>query len=167
MADIIKVYRQSYPDLRLIGKRYYDADRGPLGGFGSLWEDWYYQQNNKILRKLGYLPESEGSTVGWMRITEGLEYWTGMLFPPETPVPEGFQAIDISKGDLGVCWIYGSLSSGELFGEYIHHMCVEHLKEAGMQAADNSWFFERYVYPRFVIPDENGKVVLDYCIYLK
>ncbi|HBT16022.1 MAG TPA: AraC family transcriptional regulator, partial [Firmicutes bacterium] len=35
MVEIIKVYRESLPALRLIGKRYTDSDRGIDGGFGK------------------------------------------------------------------------------------------------------------------------------------
>jgi hypothetical protein len=167
MAEIIKVYRQSFPALRLIGKRFHDSDRGPLGGFGNLWEDWYYKQYNKILQRLGSLPDNEGSHVGCMRFQGEIEYWIGMFFPIDTPVPEGFQYADIPKGDIGTCWIYGNVNSGELYGEYVHNLCITTLKESDMQADMNSWFFERYVYPRFVIPDEKGNVILDYCVYLK
>lgn len=67
MAEIIKVYRQSLPALRLIGERYHDSDRGPLGGFGNPWEIWYYKQKYKTLKRLGSLPDHEGSQIGCMR----------------------------------------------------------------------------------------------------
>jgi hypothetical protein len=102
-----------------------------------------------------------------MRYNNEFEYWTGMFFPAGTPVPEGYHHVDIAEGEIGTCWLHGRTSSGELYGEYIHAQCVDKLHEAGWQIADNSWFFERYVESRFVKPDEDGKVILDYCIYLK
>lgn len=35
MVEIIKVYKESLPSLRLIGKRYTNNDRGIDGGFGN------------------------------------------------------------------------------------------------------------------------------------
>jgi hypothetical protein len=46
MAEIIKVFRESLPNIRIIGKRYTDIDRGPLGGFGLRWDEldlWTYR----------------------------------------------------------------------------------------------------------------------------
>ncbi len=36
MVEITKVYRESLPSLRLIGKRYTNSDRGADGGHGVL-----------------------------------------------------------------------------------------------------------------------------------
>lgn len=37
---IIKVYREHMPALRLIGKRYTDADRKDEGGYAHKWKEW-------------------------------------------------------------------------------------------------------------------------------
>ncbi|MDF2485553.1 MAG: hypothetical protein K0R46_1721 [Herbinix sp.] len=166
MAEVKKIYRESLPALRLIGKRYTDMDRGPLGGFGLKWDEWFQKRYFLPLLELKPLPESKGTPIGCMRYNDGFEYWTGMFFPEETPVPEGFHYVDIPQGDIGTCWLYGNSKSGDLYGEYNHGICVGKLMEAGWQIAENSWFFERYVESRFVVPDEQGKVILDYCIYL-
>jgi hypothetical protein len=90
-----------------------------------------------------------------------------MFFPEGTPVPDGYAFVNIPGGEIGTCWIYGQANNGELYGEYMHFQCIEKLKAAGWKIADASWFFERYVSHRFTEPDEFGKVILDYCIYLK
>lgn len=77
MAEIRRVYRETMPVVRLIGKKYFDSDRSPLGGFGLKWVEWYEK------------------------------------------------------------------------------------------AYYDSWYFERFVCPRYTEPDEFGKVIMDYCIYLK
>ncbi len=38
-AEIIKVYKEHLPSLRLIGKRYTEADR--VGSFGHKWGEWF------------------------------------------------------------------------------------------------------------------------------
>jgi len=167
MVEIIKTYKQSLPAARLIGKRYTDLDRGPLGAFGNLWVDWYTKKYYAPLMSLGPIPENEKAHVGFMRWRDGLEYWTGILLPADTPVPDGYQYADIPKGNIGICWLQGYANKGELYGEYTHNLCKAKLMEEGMQIADQSWFFERFVHSRFAIPDEQGRVILDYCIYIK
>ncbi len=168
MAEIKQVYREKIPALRLIGKKYHDPDRGPLGGFGMKWVEWYEKAYYSTLEQLGPIPESEGAHIGCMRMIEGsLEYWTGMFFPEGTPVPDGYTYADIPAGEIGTCWVYGHARSGELYGEYVHFQCVRELEAAGWEIADDYWYFERYVCPRFSEPDEYGKVIMDYCIYLK
>lgn len=167
MVEIIKVYRESFPSLRLIGKRYTNSDRGADGGFGNKWSEWFEKGYFKTLEELGSLPENEGAYLGYMRCTDEFEYWIGMFFPEGTPVPDGYMYVDIHSGDVGTCWIYGREDNGELYGQEPHNMCVSKIKEAGWQLAEDPWFIERYNCPRFTTPDEKGKVILDYCIYLK
>ncbi|MCX6063365.1 MAG: hypothetical protein NTV26_04130 [Caldiserica bacterium] len=81
MCKIIKVYRESLPELRLIGKRYVDGDRGKDGGFSGQWEEWFRQGWFKPLEALRSLPENEDAYVGCMRCAGELEYWIGMFFP--------------------------------------------------------------------------------------
>ena len=144
MVEIIKVYRESLPALRLIGKRYTDSDRGIDGGFGKKWSEWFEKGYFKPLEELGRL-----------------------FFPEDTLVPDGYMYADIPKGDVGTCWIYGQEDNGELYGQEPHNMCVSKIVEEGWQLAKDPWFFERYNCSRFTKPDDTGKVILDYCIYLK
>jgi hypothetical protein len=138
-----------------------------LGGFGNLWVEWYTKKYYLPLLSLNQISENEGAHVGCMRYIDGLEYWTGIFFSADSPVPDGYQFIDIPEGEIGVCWLRGYANKGELYGEHVHHMCVSKLVEAGMQIPAHSWFFERSVQSRFAIPDELGRVILDYCIYIK
>jgi predicted transcriptional regulator YdeE len=167
MVEIIKVYRESFPSLRLIGKRYTDSDRGENGSFSNKWGEWFEKGYFEKLEKLGSLPENGDAYLGCMRCTGEFEYWIGMFFPKETPVPDDFMYVDIPSGDVGTCWIYGREDNGELYGQEAHNMCVSKISEAGWQLAKDPWFFERYNCPRFTTPDEKGKVILDYGIYLK
>ncbi len=167
MVEIIKVYRESFPSLRLIGKRYTDKDRDAFGSFSNKWNEWFEKGYFKTLEELGSLPENEGAYLGCMRCADEFEYWIGMFFPEQTPVPEGYMYVDTPSGDIGTCWIYGRADNGEVFGEKPHDMCLTKIKDEGWQVAKDAWFFERYNCPRFTTPDENGKVILDYCFYLR
>jgi len=163
---IIKVYREHMPALRLIGKRYTDADRKDEGGYAHKWKEWF--DNNTANQFVGMksLPGYEEVMIGCMRCDEDFEYWIGMFFPPETEVPEGMEYADIPKGDLGTCWIYGKESTGELYGPEVHSQCIRLLKEEGMAPTEKGWCFERYHSTRFTECDKKGNVILDYCVYL-
>lgn len=167
MAEIIKVYRESLPVLRLIGKRYTDEDRGPDGGFSRKWGEWLEHGYFSSLEAMGSLPQSEGAYLGFMRCQAGFEYWIGMFFPKDTPVPDGYQYLDIAQGDIGTCWIYGREDTGELYGQKAHDMCISKIEENGWYISENPWFLERYNCPRFTTPDDQGKVILDYCVLLR
>lgn len=167
MAEIIKVYRESLPSLRLIGRRYTDVDRDEYGSFGSKWGEWFAKGDFNVLEGLGSLSENEGAYVGFMRCEDQFEYWIGMFFDKDTLVPDDFSYIDIPSGEIGTCWIYGNEDNGELYGEEIHSKCVSKITDEGWKLAKNQMFFERYNCPRFTKPDEKGNVILDYCIYLE
>lgn len=167
MVEIVKVYRESLPSLRLIGIRYTDKDRGADGSFSSKWGEWFEKGYFKPLEELGALPENGDAFLGCMRCKEEFEYWIGMFFPEDTPVPDSYMYVDIPADDVGTCWLYGREDNGELYGEEPHNRCVSKIMEQGWQIAKEPWFFERYNCPRFTTPDEAGRVMLDYCIYLK
>lgn len=166
-AEIIKVYKEHLPLLRLIGKRYTDSDRVE-GGFGMKWGEWYRNGWFGEIEKLGVLPENGDAYLGVMRCVNGIfEYWIGMFFPVGTQVPEGYSFVDIAEGDIATCWVYGKEANGELYGLEPHNMCMDKIAKQGWLLQDEPCFFERYNCPRFTTPDEKGNVILDYCIYIK
>ena len=166
-AEIIKIYKEHLPSLRLIGKCYKDSDRVD-GGFGAKWGEWFRNNWFGEIEKLGVLPENGDAYLGVMRcINNSFEYWIGMFFPIETPAPTGYSYVDIPEGDIATCWIYGKENNGELYGLEPHNMCMDKIASQGWDLQGNPWFFERYNCPRFTTPDEKGNVILDYCIYIK
>ena len=164
---IMKVYREYIPGVRLIGKRYTDADRKDEGGYAHKWKEWFDQNTAKTFVEMESLPGYEDVMIGAMYCKEEFEYWIGMFFPPETEVPEGFDYADLPKSDLGTCWLYGKESTGELYGPEPHHACMEALKKKGWDPKEEGWTFERYHCPRFTNEDGKGNVILDYCAHLK
>lgn len=177
MAKIVKVYKETLPAFRLIGKRYTDNDRGPDGGFAAVWDEWFENDVFNPLEKLaaagnsGADPqgsEAPPSPVAYMRFSEGMfEYWVGMLFPPNTPVPAGYMYVDIRGAAVGTCWIHGRDDTGELYGPPAFEMCLAAVEAAGWQMAEDAWCFERYDPVRFRTPDEDGCVIVDFGIELK
>lgn len=113
-------------------------------------------------------PEAPPSPVAYMRFSEGMfEYWVGMLFAPDTPVPAQYMHVDIRSGAVGTCWIHGQDDTGELYGPPAFEMCLAAVEAAGWQMAEDAWCFERYDPVRFRTPDEDGCVIVDFGIELK
>lgn len=170
-SKIIEVYKEHLPSLRFIGKCYTTADR--IGGFGHKWGEWFENGWFSILEKKGELKDVENGYLGFMRCNGSdpentFEYWIGMFFPVNTPVPEGFAYIDLAESDIAVCWIKGR-EDGGIYD--MHHACISKFQENGFgnfKSDDNNrtYFFERYNCPRFTVPDETGNIILDYGIYL-
>ena len=171
MAEVVKVYRQSVPAMRFIGKKYGDSDR-VNGGFGQQWGDWFSsgwfaQLENGIDLKAVY--EDGNAYIGLMRWKEGepFEYWIGVFCPENAAVPDGFSFHDFGESNLGVAWLYGK--EGEVYGQ--ERICAERCMNEGFKIITDDqgayWFFERYGCPRFTTPDVNGNIILDYCHYIE
>lgn len=175
MAEIIKTYSQQVPALRFIGKKYGDDDR-VNGSFGAKWGEWFQNGWFEVIERLHEGSSSEiyedgDAYIGLMRAKDGepFEYWIGMLMPEGTAVPEGFGFVDFPESTLGVCWVYGSDATGDI---YCHEdECAAKLTEAGLEIQNDKdgacWIFERYGCPRFTTPDEKGNVILDICFFVK
>jgi hypothetical protein len=169
-AKVIKVLREDYPPLRFVGKCYTDRDRDPeTGFFAPRWADWY---NNgwfdAIVQHAPSAPEHGDATVALMGMGEnGFEYWIGRFFPENTAAPEGFASVDVPASAAGVCWIHGT--EPEIYTQ--HDACAAELLAEGicLPPPDTArrWFgFERYTRPRYMEPDADGNVILDYGIFL-
>lgn len=176
--EIIKCYKQHFPALRLIGKRYANDDR-INGSFGAKWGEWH---QNGWFAELEEWAEPSGQIdngyVGLMTVNSkdqsNFVYWIGILFPAGTEVPEGFSCLDLPESDVGICWIYGSEKNGEIYGEKTHNASYQKLRENGWDllienagGVNTLVFFELYNCPRFTSPDEKGNVILDYGFYLR
>lgn len=106
MPEIVKVFRESVPAMRFIGKRYPD--------FGGWWGEWFANGWFDVIEsKMGgassilKLWKNGGGYIGLERRCEGqpFEYWIGMFTPIDIEAPEGFEHIDFPAMALGVCWI--------------------------------------------------------------
>lgn len=173
MYEIVKTYRQSIAATRFIGIKYGEEDRID-GSFGTKWHEWFATDRFNILEsfltdefKSAY--EDSNAYVGLMRWKDGekFEYWIGMFTPEGTKVPEGYEYVDFPASHLGVCWLHGSMEE-ILCNEEV---CADKLSDEGYEiVADEKgawWFLERYACPRFTEPDEEGKIILDICHFVK
>lgn len=173
MYEIIKSYVQQVPAVRFVGLKYGDEDR-VNGGFGSQWGEWF--QSNRFSKLETLLTEEFRNSyedadayLGFMRWKEGepFQYWIGMFLPEGTEIPEGFGYLDVPEAKLGVCWIQGL--EQELYCN--EDKCAEQTAKDGyeiIQDKEGAWlFFERYGCPRFTQKDDQGRVILDICHYIR
>ena len=155
-VQILEIKKEHCPAARLIGKRYEAAPN-----WGQWWANGWFDR----LEAQPRLPFNDDAYFGMVRIADGKpERWIGMLFPPETPVPEGFEAADIPPVDYAVCYLKDKEGSPDFYSPETHQACLEAIRAAGMTRFEDNWCFERYQCPRFTAPDENGSVILDYGI---
>jgi len=182
--EIKKVFKKHLPSVRFIGKMYTDKDR-VNGSFGKYWCDWHENGWLKELKKLPQIDNIDIDAFGLMGIQykdgvhQNFQYWIGMMLPENTVVPVGFSYVDIPEGDVGICWIYGSDDTKEIYGENAHNLCMENLfgkldgwykrirNDFKGKDTDWCWFFEGYNDSRMSNKDDKGNVLLDYGIYIK
>ncbi len=176
--QVTKIYKERFPALRFIGKRYTNDDRED-GGFGAQWNEWW---NTDIFTKLqngASAKPYDDSTIGLMTMRgdmTGFTYWIGMFYPAETGAPEGFDYLDLPESDIGVGWVCGNEESGEIYGGPPHEAVCKGLNDEKIgdfrndiagEGSDTYCFFERYNCPRFTQKDADGNVTLDYGNYIK
>lgn len=167
--EIVKVYKEKLPCIKLVGKRYTNKDRDESGTFARYWQQCFQEGWPGILKQCRSIPEGSDDLVGAMRMigNDGdFEYWIGAFLAPDAKVPDGFVSVEIPAGEVGVCWLYGNDKSGELYSKEASDLSMAALNEKGWKLSEKGWFFERYNCPRFTEPDEKGNVILDICAYL-
>ncbi len=168
--EVKKVYKESIPHLKLIGKRLTSNDQDEAGTFAHWWQQSFQEGWFDTLSRCKGLPGVGDDFLGAMRMTgersDCFEYWIGMFRAPDAETPAGFESVEISAGEIGVCWLYGSDKNGELYSMEASDLIMATLKEQNWHYAETGWFFERYNCPRFTVPDEGGNVILDICAYL-
>ncbi len=166
MAEIIRTFRESIPNMRFIGKKYDN-----FGHWGEWWQNGWFDKLESAMGgtdKILTIWENGGGYIGLERRCEGkpFEYYIGMMTPRETEVPDDFISIDFENLELGTCWIYGSEKE-------VHkntHQCIAKLIENEMSVWRDSegyaWSFENCLCPRYTTPDKKGNVILDYCYFV-
>lgn len=167
MAEIRRVYQQSLPAMKLVGKRYGEADR-ENGGFGGKWSEWFEKGWFEPLKMPDTAEPFEDcdAYIGLClcRAEGPFEYWIGVFLPEDFPVPEGYDSLPLKAGQIDVAWIYGKEPD-------IYSNCFLYTPREGCPVCvpDENGVrrcFERYVCPRFTEPDRQGNIILDMCYYV-
>jgi hypothetical protein len=167
-TKIIKVYKQSIPAMRFIGKKY--------SNIGGNWGEWWANSWFDVIEETASgsetvhgLYEDGDAYLEMKRIKSGesTEYWIGMFTAPDTEVPDGFLYVDFPASNLGVCWLYGGENA--VYG--MQTQCLNKILDLEMKLKkdenDARWYIDRYQSPRFTNPDENGNIILDYCFIVE
>lgn len=173
---VTNVYREHFPALRLIGKRYTNDDRDD-GGFGKQWGEWFGGDRFAAMERAVQAPAFTDDLIGLMTMRgdmTGFTYWVGMFYPAEACVPGGYDHLDLPESEIGVGWVCGMEENGEIYGN-AHEAVCKALAEQGLgefrndicgPGSDTYCFFERYNCPRFTEKDADGNVTLDYGNYI-
>ena len=176
--EVTKVYKEHFPALRFIGKRYTDADRDPMGGFKNQWDEWICNDKFEKMKQAVRVAPFDEDTIGLMTMRgdmTGFTYWVGLFFPEGTKTPDEYDYIDLPESNIGVGWVCGSLENGEIYGGPPHEAVCRKISANGIgkfrndiagEGSDTYCFFERYNCPRFTEKDTNGNVTLDYGNYI-
>ncbi len=173
---ITNMYKEHFPALRFIGKRYTNDDRHE-GSFEKQWDEWMRSDAFTAMRQAVPASPFTEDTIGLMTMRGNMmdfTYWIGLLYPAGTEVPEGYRSLDLPESDIGVAWVCGKQENGEIFGD-AHNVVCEELERNGLgkfrddiagAGNDTYCFFERYNCPRFTEKDADGNVTLDYGNYI-
>ena len=176
--EVTNAYKEHFPALRLIGRRYTDDDRDKAGGFGNKWAEWIGCDAFATMKQAVNAAPYNDDALGLMTMRgdmTGFTYWIGLFYPAGTAVPDGYDFIDLPDSDIGIGWVCGNEESGEIYGGPPHEAVIRKLDENGIgnfrndisgQGSDTYCFFERYNGARFTEKDQNGNVTLDYGNYI-
>ncbi len=171
-VKVTNLYREHMPAFRFIGKRYTPADLDADGMLMGRWNEWFQNGWFNLLSGLPGLPGYEGMAHTGYHNGAETTFWIGMMFQQDTPVPEGFDAADLPAGHMAVCWVCGYRETGELFAPAARNLCLTRIREAGyamkldFDGEPCKWTFERYNNRRFFMPDDEGRITMDYCVYV-
>ena len=171
-VKMTNLYHEHMPAIRFIGKRYTSADLNADGQLMDKWNEWFQNGWFNLLSRLPGLPGYEGvAHTGYHNGSE-MSFWIGIMFPQDTPAPDGFDTADLPAGDMAVCWLSGYRETGELYTPATRNLCLSKIREAGYATKIDfdgepcKWTFERYHHQRFFMPDDEGRITMDYCVYV-
>lgn len=154
--EITEIRKEHCPASRFIGKRYTAQPN---------WAEWWENGWFDLLEKLPILAFNQDAYIGAVRAANDIsEHWIGMFFPADTQVPDEFEAFDLPAADYAVCYLRAEENSPDFYTASTHSLCLKALTLQGWTHPEGGWRFERYQCPRFTVPDEHGRVILDYCL---
>ena len=156
MAVAITSISATYlPKLRFIGKRCMCEPKD----FVAAWDEWLAEGLFTRLEKLGVAPENGDSYLG-MTAESGGSYWIGLLFPPDTQAPDGFEYEDIAASRYALISLEGK-KDGELLNENGAALCFKEMEKRGLTHNAEGQDFEHYKRPS---PDGKGRTLIK-CLF--
>jgi len=168
MAEFVNFEVVELPKLHLIGKELRHNMEAIMTGENKIpgfWEECMADNVFKTLEEQAdflYDKAYVGVMMDWERGDGNFSYIVGMLFKDGVKAPEGFIMKELEPTKAAVGWIKGK----DVFDvcKDAHQMTEAVLKEKGLNCDKIYWCMEHYDGERFLIPDENGDIILDYYI---
>jgi len=164
LSGIRKIFRQSLPALRFIGKKYIvNPEPGEILNLLDNWqlENMFY--NIEKQADIDYKAFYEGGDAYISLVKKNnnglFEHWMGMFLPQGTEIPQGYDMIDFPETAIGVCRVYGKRN------EIINYETECRSIFAG-EYPNNQCYFRRFNWHRFFEEDIYGKRLLDYCYFI-
>ena len=156
-AKIVEIHTETLPALRFIGKPC-DCE---IHDFIGDWDKWIENGWFEQLEKQCIAPENGEHYLGLTDNKGG--YWIGLLFPTDTPIPNGFEHIDIPAASYADLQFDGK-EDNELLNVDGINLIIEEISKHDLNPAPlwSGWCIERYSRPS--TPDGKGKVLLE-CLY--
>ncbi|MDR3644529.1 MAG: hypothetical protein P4M02_05590 [Clostridia bacterium] len=156
-VEIVKMHTVNLPALRLIGKQC----NCEIHNFVADWTEWIENGWFEQLEKLSTAPENGDMYLGLTDNNGG--YWIGLLFPPNTPTPNGFEYAEIPAARYAISQFDGKKDK-ELLNVDGINLIIEEMRKHELAPAPlwSGWCIERYSRP--LNPEGNGKILLD-CLY--
>jgi len=156
-VEIVEMHTVELPALRLIGK----PCNCEIHNFVDDWNEWLKNGWFEQLEKLGIAPENGDMYLGVTDNKGG--YWIGLLFPPNTPTPDGFEYIDIPAKRYAISQFDGKKDK-ELLNVDGINLIIKEMGKRELSPAPlwSGWCIERYSRPH--TSDRDGKILLE-CLY--
>ena len=156
-VEIVKIYTENLPALRLIGKPC-DCE---VHNFVADWDEWFENGWFNQLEKLGPTSENRDMYLGVTDNSGG--YWIGLLFPQDALVPDGFEYLEITATRYAISQFSGKKDK-ELLNMDGINLIVEEIRKHSLTPAPlwRGWCIERYSRPN--TQGGKGKILLE-CLY--
>lgn len=170
MARIFKFEIADMPKVYLVGREskyniqtYIQGDNRIPAFWDKCLADGTFKELEKQWEFL-YEPGYAGATINWDMGYGRFSYVCGMLYKEGVTVPEGYVMHEIGDVKVGKCWIKGRDS--EDVTSNAHALTMQAIRDQKLCPNQLKWSMEIFNGQRFLTPDENGEIILDYYIPL-
>lgn len=168
MAEFLQLEVNDLPTVVVVGKEIRYSMEALMQGdnrLGALWDTCF---SSNIFAPLEAQPDYVydsayvGAMLDWDKGDGDFTYICGIMMREGVQVPEGYACHKLDATKIAVGWIRGTDVSDVCSNA--HEQTELALKEKGYDCSNMEWCMEVYNCPRFTVPDESGRIILDYYI---
>lgn len=168
MGALIKFEISDMPDVLLVGKAIRHT-RGEMAKgdnpIPAFWSRCFADGTFPALEAQGdfvYNHGYAGVMTDWDSAYNGFCYVVGMLMKPGADVPQGFVSYPLDATRIATGWIQGKDAAD--VGEKAYAYTEQAVYSNGYRCNQMKWCMELFTHPRYTTPDENGNIIMDYCL---